>query len=128
MVFHWSTARRSSNVHHHQGLRRSGLLTVAFGLLTFEEIKMTFQSVLYFILLCQLILGKYVNVFFNRPNPASFCLFSFVSHDKYITITINEKSIDDMLGTRTRGSMMVGSDKSTELWLHPRYVNVCAVS
>ena len=57
-------------------------------------------------------------IFFkNGPNPASF-LFSFFSHDKYSTNTINDKSIDGVLGTRTRDSMMVGADESTELWRH----------
>ena len=28
----------------------------------------------------------------NGPNPTSFCLFSFFSHDKYSTNTINEKA------------------------------------
>ena len=56
-------------------------------------------------------------IFLNGPNPSSFCLFSFFSHDKYSTITINEKSIDGLLGTRTWGGRMVGADKYTELWL-----------
>ena len=55
----------------------------------------------------------------NGPNPAS-SLFIFVlfSHrtDKYSTnLTIIEKSIDGMLGRRTRGSSMDGADESTEL-------------
>ena len=28
----------------------------------------------------------------NGSNPASFCLFSFFSHDKYSANTINEKT------------------------------------
>ena len=39
--------------------------------------------------------------FLNGPSPASFCLFSFFSNDKYSTNTINEKSVDGVLGTRT---------------------------
>ena len=59
--------------------------------------------------------------FLNGPNPASFCLFSFFSHDKYsTTLTIDNKSIDGVLGTRTWGSRMIGTDKSTELWWHPK--------
>ena len=46
-------------------------------------------------------------------------LFSFFSHDKYSTNTINEKSIDGMLGTQTRSGRMVGADETTELWWHP---------
>ena len=30
------------------------------------------------------------------------------------------KSIDGVLGTRTQGSRMVGTDESTELWRHPK--------
>ena len=55
----------------------------------------------------------------NGPNPASFCLFSFFSHEKYSTNTKNDKSVDGVLGTITWGSMMVGADESTELWQHP---------
>ena len=56
----------------------------------------------------------------NGPNPASFCLFSLFSHNKYSTnLTINDKSIDNVLGNRTQGGRMVGADKSTELWRHP---------
>ena len=54
------------------------------------------------------------------PNPASFCLFSFFSHDIYSTnLTINDENIDGVLGTWTWGSRIVGADKSTELWLKP---------
>ena len=53
------------------------------------------------------------------PNPASFCLFSFLSHDKYSTNTIKEKCVDGVLGTRTWGGRMVGAEESTELWWHP---------
>ena len=48
--------------------------------------------------------------FLNGPNPASFCLFSFFSHDKYSTNTINGKS-----GIWTRDGSMVGADESTLL-------------
>ena len=65
----------------------------------------------------------------NGPNPASFCLFSFFSHDKYSTNTINEKSIDGVLGTWTQGGRMVGADESTELWRHPWPANLsCLIS
>ena len=59
-------------------------------------------------------------VFFikNGPNPASFGLFSFFSPDKCSTNTINDKSVDGVLGTRTRGGRMVGADESTELWYY----------
>ena len=56
----------------------------------------------------------------NGPNPATFCIFSFFSHDKYSrNLTINDKSIDGVLGIQTGGGSMVGADKSTELWRHP---------
>ena len=61
---------------------------------------------------------KTLLLFLNGPNPASFCLFSYFSYDKYSTNTINEKSVDGVLGTRTQGSRMVGADESTELWRH----------
>ena len=48
-----------------------------------------------------------------------FVYFLFFSNDKYSTNTINENSIDGVLGTRTRGGRMVGADESTELWRHP---------
>ena len=35
-----------------------------------------------------------------------------------------EKSIDGVLGIRTRGRRMVGADETTELWQPPRK-NVC---
>ena len=35
------------------------------------------------------------------------------------TNTINEKSIDGVLGTRTQGGRMIGAEESTELWRHP---------
>ena len=57
--------------------------------------------------------------FRNEPNMASFCLLSFFSHDKYSTNTINDKSVDGLLGTRTQCGRMVGANESTELWRHP---------
>ena len=62
---------------------------------------------------------KLFNLLKNGPNPASFCLFSFFSHDKFSTnLTVNDKSVDGVLGTRTQCGRMVGADKSTELWRH----------
>ena len=59
----------------------------------------------------------------TRPLLVYFCSFL---HDKYSTITINDKSFDGVLGTRTRGSRMVGADESTELWhqQHPSWTVV----
>ena len=45
-------------------------------------------------------------------------LLLFFSHDKCSTNAIN-KSIDGVLGSRTRSDRMVGADKYTELWRHP---------
>ena len=48
--------------------------------------------------------ASFVN-FLNGPNPASFCLFSFSLRTNIAQIlTINEKSIDGVLGTRTRAA------------------------
>ena len=42
-----------------------------------------------------------------------------------ITISIQiEKSIDGVLGIRTRGRRLVGTDKTTELW-RPPCIKVC---
>ena len=60
------------------------------------------------------------NFLTNGPNPASFCLFLFCSHDKHSTnLTINYINIYGVLGTRTLGSRMVGADESTVLWRPP---------
>ena len=32
---------------------------------------------------------------------------------------MNDKIVDDVLGTRTQGGKMVAADESTELWRHP---------
>ena len=62
-------------------------------------------------------------VFFKWAKPGLFLVYfrSFSQHkDKYSTnFTINDKSIDGVLGSRTRGGMMEGADESTELWRHP---------
>ena len=53
-----------------------------------------------------------LRTFLNGPNPASFCLFSFFSHDKYSTyLTINDKRV----GTQTQGGRMEGKVKYTVL-------------
>ena len=67
-------------------------------------------------------------IFFSKwAKPGLFLFISFFSHDKYSTnLTINDKSIDGMLGTRTRGGRMVGADKSTELWRDPQVKSLSA--
>ena len=50
----------------------------------------------------------------SRPLFVYFCSF-------LVTISIQiEKSIDGVLGIRTRGPRMVGADETTELW-QPRF-------
>ena len=42
-------------------------------------------------------------------------------HSFPVTISTQiEKSIDDVLGIRTRGRRMVGADETTELWRPPQ--------
>ena len=51
--------------------------------------------------------------FLNGPIPPLFCLFTFF----FVTISIQiEKSIDVVLGIRTRGRRMVGAYETMELW------------
>ena len=60
---------------------------------------------------------------FEWVKPGLFYLNSLFPHckDKNSTnLTINDKSIDGVLGTKTRGSRIKGADKSTELWQHPK--------
>ena len=48
----------------------------------------------------------------------------FVYFRSFLTISIQiEKSVDGMLGIRTRGCRMVGADETTELW-RPPVVNI----
>ena len=67
---------------------------------------------------------KFFLFFFKWAKPGLFLVYfrSFSQHkDKYSTnFTINDKSIDGVLGSRTRGGMMEGADESTELWRHPK--------
>ena len=48
----------------------------------------------------------------------SWPLFVYFRHF-LITTSIIEKSIDCVLGIRTRGRRMVGADETTELWRPP---------
>ena len=54
------------------------------------------------------------NEFFNGPIPAYFCLFLSFSPYKLIKAYMT-------LCTQTQGGRMEGTDKSTELWRHPKY-------
>ena len=58
----------------------------------------------------------------------SFIYLSIFSqrNDKYRTnFATNGKSIDGVLGTRTRGGRMEGADESTELWRHLLSLTQC---
>ena len=57
-------------------------------------------------------------IFRLGPIPASFYFRPFLITISTIQI---EKSIDGVLGIRTRGHMMVGADDTTELWWLPIY-------
>ena len=59
----------------------------------------------------------------NGPIPASFCLFSSFSRYNFNT---NWKSIDGVLGIRTRGRRMVGADETTELLRPPLFALACS--
>ena len=54
---------------------------------------------------------------------ANLGLFLFIFRSFLVTISIIqiEKSVDGVLGIRTRGRRMVDADETTELWRPPRY-------
>ena len=39
-----------------------------------------------------------------------------------------EKSVDGVLGTRTRGRRMVGADEATDLWWPPKFAPMLVVA
>ena len=54
------------------------------------------------------------------PIPASFFVYF---HSFHITNQLQiEKSIDGVLGIRTRGRRIVGADETTELWRPPKFI------
>ena len=58
--------------------------------------------------------NRYVFCFLkNGPNPASFWFIFVLFHNTRTNFTLNDKSIDGVLGSRTRGGMMEGADVST---------------
>ena len=63
-------------------------------------------------------------VFFKKWTNPGLILFIFVFFLDAISIIQIEKSVDVVLGIRTRGSRMVGADKTTELWRPPNEVYV----
>ena len=66
-------------------------------------------------------LGNLIKTYFcqiivkNGPIPASFFVYFRYFLDTISIIHI-EKSVDGVLGIRTRGRGMVGADETTELW------------
>ena len=58
-------------------------------------------------------------VFFKKWAKPGLIFVYFCSFHMTNLVQINDKSVDGVLGTRTRDSRMVGADKSTELWRHP---------
>ena len=70
--------------------------------------------------LCNNVSSGFLKMGQIRPILFIFVLFSHCK-DKYSTnLTINDKSIDGVLGSRTQGGRMEGTDESTELWWHPK--------
>ena len=63
-----------------------------------------------------------LTIFLKWANPSLFFVY-FRSFPTTISIQI-EKSIDGVLGIRTRGRRMVGADKTTELWRPPLHCNI----
>ena len=63
----------------------------------------------------------------GQTRPLFLFIFVLFSHhmEKYSTnLTINEKSVDGMLGSRTRGGSLEGADESTELRRHPNIISL----
>ena len=58
----------------------------------------------------------------TRPLFVYFRTFHNEKTNAYSTnLTVNDKSIDGALGTRTRGGRTEGADESTELWRNPLF-------
>ena len=58
-------------------------------------------------------------MFFFKMGQTLFLFIFVLSYDKYSTKTINDKSVDGVLGTQTQGGRNVGADEYTKLWWHP---------
>ena len=65
---------------------------------------------------CSLALPSRFIMKMGQTRPLFVYFRSFHMTNKAQILTINEKSIDGVLWTQTRGGRMVGTDKSTELW------------
>ena len=58
-----------------------------------------------------------MGIFLNGQTQPRFSLFSFISQDRYNTnLTINDKSIDGVLRTWTRGCRIVGTGHGGTPW------------
>ena len=70
---------------------------------------------------------NFLLVFLNMGRSRHLFVY-FRSFLIQITISIIqiEKSVDGVLGIRTRGRRMVGEDETTELWWHPSLPLVCS--
>ena len=65
-------------------------------------------------------------IFFKKcANPGLFSVY-FRPFLITISIILIEKSLDGVLGIRTHGSTVVGSDKTTELWRPPKMHSISA--
>ena len=69
------------------------------------------------ILFTQLMLEKYLVLFFKWANPGFFVYFHYFLGT--ISIIQIEKCLDGVLGIRTLGRRMVGAEETTELWRPP---------
>ena len=65
---------------------------------------------------------RFCKVFFFFKKMGQTILLIFVLFKRQIyckNLTISDKALNDVFGTRTWGGRMVGSDESTVLWRHP---------
>ena len=62
----------------------------------------------------------------TRPLFVYFLFFSQYKDKYWTNLTLYDKSVDGVLGTRTWGGRMEGVDDSTELWRQPLRSNLRA--
>ena len=65
-----------------------------------------------------------LNLFFFKQASRGLFLFIFILFLVTISIIQIEKSVDGVLGIRTKGRRMIGTDKTTELWQPPMVLNL----
>ena len=65
--------------------------------------------------------GCILHVFFKKwaKSGLFFVYFCSFHMTNIVQIDHNDKSVNGVLGTRTRGGRVVGADEFTELWRHP---------